>query len=271
MTTLTDSTPEPSSPDLLTVLTALRPHTDIDRLWDPRAQAAVRDRITAGHEPGPAATDELAARRRRRPLAVLALSGLVLAGGAGAAAAGGLVPQAFIDVFSGWQSVPVLDLPAVDPATAERVATVPGPDGTEFTVLSAHAADDPAYTCTVALFETQESAAGPATFTGTAASWCQDSPSTAPFGAGAGTEETDGRDVWWAPAGDAVRGELRAPDGGTRPVALVRGTFYGWTPAPVDGQPRAELVGYAADGTEVGRVPVGPVVGGTSVATRSPR
>ena len=258
MTTRTDHAPEPGRPDLLAVLTAVRPSTDADAVWDPREQAAVRARITADRELVPAATDELAARRRRRPLTVLALSGLVLAGGAGAAAAGGLVPQAFIDAFSGWQTTPVAGSPGVDPATATRVATAAGPNGTAFTVLEASAADDPAYTCTVALFETPESAVspGPAAFTEASGNWCQDGPETAPFGSGAGVEVSGDHHVWWAPAGDAVRGELRTTDGGTYPVVLVRGTFFGWFPAPVDGQPQAELVGYAADGTEIGRQPV---------------
>jgi hypothetical protein len=260
MTTRTDHSPEPGSTDLLAVLTAIRPSADINEAWDPREQAAVRDRITADSEPVAAVTDELASRRGRkhRPLALLALSGLVLAGGAGAAAAGGLMPQAFIDAFSFWQTAPVDGSPAVDPVTAERVATAAGPNGTEFTVLAASAADDPNYTCTVALFETPESAAqpGPAAFTEASSNWCQDGAETAPFGSGVNIDVSDGYYVWWAAAGDAVRGELRTPSGQTYPVVSSGGKFFGWFPARVEGEPQAELIGYAADGTEVGRQPV---------------
>ena len=260
MTTRTDHSPEPGSTDLFAVLTAIRPSTDIDEVWNPREQAAVRDRITADSQPAAAATDELAERRGRkhRPLAVLTLSGLVLAGGVGAAAAGGLMPQAFINAFSGWQATPVEGNPAVDPATAERVATAPGPDGEVFTVMSAAAADDPDFTCTVALFETPESAAlpGPAAFVDVSSNWCQDGPETLPFGSGANIDVFDGYYIWNAPAGDAVRGELRTPSGETYPVVNSDGRLWGWFPAQVEGEPRAELIGYAADGTEVGRQPV---------------
>lgn len=254
--TRTDRSSQPGSPDLLAVLTAIRPSTDLDDVWGPRDQAAVRDRITAGTGP---VTDEPADRRWRRPLAVLALSGVVLAGGAAAAAAGGRVPQAFIDRFSAiWQTDPMEDAPAVDPSTAERVATAPGPDGEVFTVMSAAAADDPGFTCTVALFETPESAAlpGPAAFTDVSSNWCQDGPETRPFGSGADVDVFHGYHVWHAPAGEAVRGELRTPAGETYPVVSAGGRLWGWFPARVEGEPQAELIGYAADGTEVGRAPV---------------
>ena len=262
MTTRTDRSSQPGSPDLLAVLTAIRPSTDADEAWDPRDQAAVRDRITAGAGP---VTDELADRRRRRPLAVLALSGLVVAGGAGAAAAGGVMPQAFINAFPYW-ATPSEGKPAVDPSTGERVATAPGPEGKVFTVMSAAAADEPDFTCTVALFETPESAAlpGPAAFVDVSSNWCQDGPETSPFGSGADIDVAAGHDfdlvggyyVWRTPAGAAVRGELRTPSGETYPVVSAGGWLRGWFPARVEGEPQAELIGYAADGTEVGRQPV---------------
>jgi len=263
MTNRSDHSPEPGSTDLLAVLTAIRPSTDINEVWDPRDQAAVRDRITAGNEPTAAAIDELAGRRarKRRPLAVLAVSGLVLAGGVGAAAAGGLMPQAFIDRFSAsWQTDPMEGAPAVDPSTAERVATAPGPDGEVFTVMSAAAADNPNFTCTVAVFETPESAAlpGPAAFVDVSSNWCQDGPETLPFGSGANVDVFQGYYIWNAPASDAVRGELRTPSGETYPVVSSEGRLWGWFPARVEGEPlvQAELIGYAADGTEIGRQPV---------------
>jgi len=261
MTTRTDHSPESGSPDLLAVLTAIRPSTDIDEVWAPREQATVRNRITADSDPAAAVTDELAERRsrKRRPLAVLALSGLVLAGGVGAAAAGGLMPQAFLDAFPSWH-----DFNAeggshpVDVAAAQRAATAPGPDGKVFTVMTATATDDPDYKCAVALFETPQSAAGPgpADFTDVSSNWCQEGPETGSFGSGSAIDVYHSYYIWWVPAGDAVRGELHTPRGETYPVVSSGGRLWGWFPARAEGEQQAELIGYAADGTEVGRQPV---------------
>lgn len=67
---------------------------------------------------------------------------------------------------------------------------------------------------------------------------------------------SDGYYVWTASAGAAVRAELRTASGRTYPVVRYDGTFFGWYPPPADGRPRAQLIGYAADGTEIGRAPV---------------
>lgn len=84
------------------------------------------------------------------------------------------MPHAFTDAFGYWQTNPVHGHPAVDPATAKRVASTTGPHGTRFTVLAASAAKDPAYTCVVALFETARSARnpGPTAFTEASGNWC---------------------------------------------------------------------------------------------------
>jgi hypothetical protein len=37
---------------------------------------------------------------------------------------------------------------------------------------------------------------------------------------------------------------------------LVDGYFYGWFTAPGIGEPQAELVGYAGDGSQVGRTTI---------------
>jgi len=76
------------------------------------------------------------------------------------------------------------------------------------------------------------------------------------FGSGADIDVFHGYSVWNTPAGDAVRGELRTPSGETYPVVSSGGRLWGWFPARVEGEPQAELIGYAADGTEVGRAPV---------------
>lgn len=251
MTADTDRPAQHGQPDLLAVVHRLRPTSEADQLWDPQEQAAARDRILAAGRP----VDELAGRRRkRRPLAVLAFSGAVLVAGTGAAAAGGLMPQAFTDALSNWSSPSTDGGPGVDPANAKRTATAPGPDGTVFTVLTAAAAQDPDYTCTVALFETKQSAAGPgpAAFEEASSNWCQQGPATGPFGAG-GLDVFGDYYVYYAVTGDAVRAELHTASGQAYPVVTSGGNFFGWYPAPAAGEGRAELVGYAADGTEVGR------------------
>jgi hypothetical protein len=251
MTTRITDSEQPGSTDLLAVLTAVRPSIDIDQAWAPVEQAAVRERIIASTDP----VDELSTRRRRarRPVVVLAVSGVVLAGGGGAAVAGGLMPQPFIEAFSYWEHPPE-NRSAVDPSTAERVASAPGPDGTVFTVVVAHAEDDPDYQCSTTLFETPDSASGPgpAAFTDASGSYCHNGSETAPFGWGGGVSVTDGYYVWDSPAGEAVRAELRTASGETYPVLRYGGTFFGWFPAPAAGDPHPELIGYAADGTEIG-------------------
>jgi hypothetical protein len=226
---------------------------------EPATVLAARQLVTDSHERRP-----LARRRpvrsggsRKRTAGLLGVAAtVVVGGGVGAAAAGGLMPQAFIDAFSApWQTAPAEGNPSVDPATAERVATAAGPDGRVFTVMAAVAADNPDFTCTVALFETPESAAmpGPAAFVDGSSNWCQDGPETLPFGSGANIDVFQGYYVWNAPASDAVRGELRTPSGETYPVVSSAGRLWGWFPARVEGEPQAELIGYAADGTEIGR------------------
>jgi hypothetical protein len=240
-------------PDPLTVITALRPRPE-EHLWTEQERAEVRMRVLRSPRP---TAPERPSRYRRRAL-TLGLSGVLAVAGGGAAVAGGLVPQAFVDAFAYWQDEPPgASGPSVDPSTAERAATAPGPDGAVFTVVIAHAADEPEWRCTTALFETPESAAqyGPSVFTDAFGSICE-GPATRAFGDAISVSKNDGRSVWQAGAGDAVRAELRTADGQTWPVVLVDGYFYGWFPAPGIGEPQAELVGYAGDGSQVGRTTI---------------
>ena len=172
------------------------------------------------------------------------------------AVAGGLVPQAFTDAFHHWTEPGLPGSPRVDPATAERLAGAPGPDGTVSTIVSAHAGDDPDYRCTTAPFASPASAArpGPAVSTDAFGSVCRPGLHTAAFDSGLlAVSVSDGHHVWAAPAGEAVRAELRPASGEDWPVVLVDGTFSGRFPEPAAGDPRPELVGFAADRTETGR------------------
>ena len=78
-------------------------------------------------------------------------------------------------------------------------------------------------------------------------------PSTGPFGVDA-VEYVDTATVWFGHAGDAVTAELRMPSGELYPVVRVEGYLFGWYPLPRPGERDAPtLIGFAADGTEVGK------------------
>lgn len=262
--------------DALATLAALRPRAGGEQAWTAQEQAALRQRIMAtdlGTGTGAEAVKGVTGdgtplvrplRSRRQHAAVIALSVAVLAGGSGAAAASGLMPQAFIDSLSSWRTWP--EGPPVDPATAQRIATAPGPDGTVFTLMAAAAADDPDFQCVVALYETPDSALqpGPAAFQDVSGNWCQDGPDDRPFGAIGSdvanaawfTKDIGVRSdtwVWYASAGKAVTAELRTTDGASYPVLKHNGMFFGWVPAPALDQPHPVLIGYDANGKEVGR------------------
>lgn len=248
--------------DPLDVLTALRP-----RPSEPVADH-LRRRVLDTPPQAPAVR-----RPRRRYVAALA-GALVLSGG-GAAVAGGVVPEAFTDAFAGWTSDTWQDngVTGADPATAERVASQPGPDGTVFSVLAAptRAADDPdgpvVGACTVAVLETRASAAGtgPSDFEDVSGNGCQPSLRGERFATLGGVDvvraawtRLPGRDLWvWSfAAGNAVTAEVVTADGRRWPALVHDGTLYGWIPAPADGDAPPELVGHAADGSEVGRAPL---------------
>jgi hypothetical protein len=269
MTTSTPSDTTPGGPDALATLTALRPDTRRMQGWSAQEQAATRERIMATD-----ATLEDAAHRAARPVlpvagrrkhaAAVALGALVVVSGAGAAAAGGLVPQAFVDAFTHWRTWPGDH--RVDPATAVRIATAPGPDGTVFTLVAAHADDDPDHQCLVTLYETQQSTRqpGPAVFQDVSGNWCQDGSTDEPFGATTAVDVASGAGysrvgvtgdtwVWSTSTGSAASARLRTTDGQTYPVLTYEGRFFGWFPAPEDGQDRPVLTGYDADGTPIGQ------------------
>jgi hypothetical protein len=196
------------------------------------------------------ATRPLAPGRRRR-LAVVALAAaLTSLAGVGVASAGGVMPLAFMDVFSPrWHAGPINGHPPVDPATAKRVATAPGPDGTVFSVLSTGHGQP--YSCRTALIESADSAAlsGPATFTDVTSSFCSDAPSAPTFGL-ADISYQDVAAGFIVSAGDAVRAEVRTKDGEEYPALLVEGDFWGWFPTSA----HPTLVAFAADGSVVGTV-----------------
>lgn len=192
------------------------------------------------------------ARRRRRLLAAALATGVLAV--PTAAVAVGALPGSPADIFDYWRKDPVS---AVDPASAVRVGTAPGPAGRTLTVLRARTAGR---TCVAPIFETPASAAAalPVDFQENgSACWTGPLPRE-PFGrtgasvggtAGAGQVRT-----FSAAAGDAARAELRLADGTVRPALLAEGHFFGWFTSDEPAKP--VLTGYAADGSVLAKVPM---------------
>jgi len=233
----------------LTVLSEMRPQTSLDTLWSAEQQTVVRDRILADRS-SPAKTRPN--RRRRAALAGAVALGLVAVPGVATAVGSGMKPQAFFDAYDYWNDN---SAGTVDPTTATRAATAPGPYGGSFSVLTARNGDG--LTCIGPVFESSTSAKAqlPDDFED-GGSFCHTDPSTRPFGFDT-AGFTDTAIVWWAHAGVAVRAELRMPTGETYPVVLVEGVLFGWYPLPFRAQEdRPTLTGYASDGTAVGEIQI---------------
>ncbi|RVW02396.1 hypothetical protein [Rhodococcus spongiicola] len=250
--------------DLLRTLEAMRPGAGTEKLWPEHLQATERARIMA-------TTAEPVAPpvRSGRVGAVTLAAALFTVGGIGAAAATGLIPTAFVDHYYYWKT-PGPGSTAVDPAAAERIGSIPGPDGTVFSVLVAHGAGS--QRCLAAVFESSASAAlpGPSEFTGLG-SRCRQGPEGAralgdgsgtfvasTFGDGGGGEVLPNVVTYDAAAGTAVRADIRTSTGQVLSTILADGSFFGWFPIPSPGSPRPIFTGYAADGTIVDSFEIGP-------------
>ena len=235
--------------DRLTLLSEMRPKTSLDAVWTADEQKVVRERIladrTSSGTTGPS-------RRKRAALAGVVVLGLVAVPGVASAVGSGMKPQAFFGAYDYWGENPD---GAVDPATASRAATAPGPFGGTFSVLTAK--NDGGLTCIGPVFETSTSAKAqlPDNFED-GGSFCQTAPSNMPFGIDS-VMYTDSATIWWGPAGDAVTAELRMPTGEVYPVLRVEGYLFGWYPLPAPGErDDPTLTGFAADGSEVGETTI---------------
>lgn len=213
---------------------------------DPTWSAETLSRVLAGDghsRPSRPRTPRPA--RRRVALVGLAVVATSVAG-VGVASASGLMPRSFTRAFSSWQHWPGH---SADPATAERVATAPGPGAMIFSVLSTGRGG--AESCRTAVLESAESAthARPGTFTEIYGDFCSDAP-TAP---GFGTASVSYQNLaagFTVSAGDAVRAEVRTSAGQSYPALLVEGDFWGWFPTSA----HPTLVGFGEDGSVVGQV-----------------
>lgn len=233
--------------DRLTVLSGMRPQTSLDTVWTADEPSVVRERILADRNSPANAGPH---RRRRAALAGVVALGLIAVPGVATAVGSGMKPQAFFDAYDYWDDNP---RGSVNPATASRAATAPGPFGGTFSVLTA--TNEDGLTCIGPVFESSTSAKAelPDNFED-GGSFCHSAPSTRPFGLDS-IVYTDSATVWWAHAGDAVTAELRMPSGEVYPVVRVEGYLFGWYPLPLRGPDEAPtLTGYAADGSALGKI-----------------
>lgn len=256
------TTQQNTRPDPLTTLAALRPDTS-GRAWGAVEQAAARERVMAA--PVPSAAPVRRVRGRRSHVTAIALGGVLVVGGASAAAAagvvGGLLPQSFTDVFSSWglahhNENGTVNNPALDLSTAQRVATAPGPDGTIFTVVVAHAGPGVDYQCSVALNETPDSAQRPlpSNFLDVSATSCGSEVPDPRFSFQGGWADLEhGTWSWFGTAGAAVRGDVVTASGQHYPAVISDGRIYGWYPRVADQADSPVLTCYDADGTVVVR------------------
>lgn len=227
-----------STRDPMELLERLRPTSAVHRHWP-------------GDTPPPARPAQVRRARTRRLLVTAALTAALIGAGTGVAGAAGLLPESLTGPLRFWSSETGGD---VDPGTARRVAQTPGPDGTVLSVWSAR--DARGATCVAPMFETPGPLDRPApTDFRLAGGQCTPALPAEPFGNLGGSADEHGVHTMWVTAGDAVRAELRAPDGTTRPVLRAEGMFFLWYAADARTGPPA-LVGYDAAGDVVGRHPM---------------
>jgi hypothetical protein len=220
------------------LLTSLRPNRSVDDAWPPEQRDACLDRVLAD---SPAFVAPRPPRLRRRTAVVLLAAIGLFAAGSGVAAAGGRLPEWFTRPFSSWKH----DV-GVDPQTVVRVAGIPGPDGSVFTVWTARGANG--VVCVASGFESRQSASSavPTHFDANGAT-CAPAGRTTAFGDGLAINADQRRHTFDVGAGDKVRAEVHLGDGTVLPVAHVEGYFLGWYPSAHTGT-APELVAYDAAG-----------------------
>lgn len=208
-------------------------------LSPPQSRAA--DTSGPSHRPG----------RPRRIAATLAAAVLVPVAGVSAAAAGGVLPQPFVNAMG------FLRQEGVSPEAAQLVGSLPGPTGKRFEVWRTSGHDT---TCLSIWFMPSTAPAGqdvPDASGG--ASTCRSAPATT-FAQG-GTLDGGGNDGRWVfkyDAGPATRATLQLPDGTTMPTLVSNGLILGWFSSPTPVGPVAVLTGFTHTGAIVGRTTLDP-------------
>ncbi|MGC4765233.1 hypothetical protein ACLQ20_20485 [Micromonospora sp. DT46] len=232
--------------DMMIVVEKLRPVTAVDDRWPASTREAALAHLLvniAGDLP-----EAPPRSHRRRVVFTAALAAGLVASGASIAVAGGLLPESFTKPLSFWATETG---GAVDVQTARRVAQAPGPDGTVLSVWSAKGQDGT--TCIAPLFEPPGDLDRPApTSFKLAGGQCTGAADrgTEPLSTMGGSEDGGGIHTMWAAAGDAVRAELRLPDGSVRLAVRAEDVFFFWYLANESVDPPV-LVGYDAAGKVV--------------------
>ena len=237
--------------DRLALLHQIRPEASLDLVWTAQQQTAAQERIMLDQSPTSTGTTTSPVPGRRRRVATIAGTlalGLLALPGAAAAVNNGMSAQSFAQAYGNWQ-----DNRGVDPLKAQRLGSIPGPSGQMYSVVGA--ANDTGVTCLTMLFESAASAKQPAPdFFEGGGNFCDQIPSRKPFGFN-GRFSSGAVDVWIADAGTAVRGITRMADGTTYPAILAQGYLFGWFPIlDRDAPALVTVIGYAADGSEVGQI-----------------
>ena len=236
--------------DTMTIIEKLRPVTTVDDRWPAPARDSAMDRILIAATASPPLPPRRS--RRRRLLLITAVTAGLVTSSAGIAGAAGLLPESFTKPLSFWTSETG---GAVDVQTARRVAQAPGPDGKVLSVWSATGKDGTV--CIAPLFESPGNLDRPApTDFKLAGGQCVPvNQGMESFGNGGGSADMRGIHTMWFTAGNAVRADLRLPDGTVRRAVRAEGMFFVWYFASDSVKPPT-LVGYDAAGRILAEMPM---------------
>lgn len=237
-----------STTDPVELLERLRPAARLETLLPARDRETMLQELLRADRDSPVRDAHQPARRW---LVGIGVSTVMLAS-VGTAAAAGLLPQSFTEVFSSWEEDGYAQL-----SETVRAGTAPGPDGSVFSVVTSRNEDGSF--CAGAVFESPESAAGsvPSVFAENGSS-CEPTPNRQEFGTNSAGSNTGSEYVFQVSAGAATSAVVESPSAEARPLVLANGWLYGWLPADYDGS--AVVNGYAADGSLVGTYQV-PLLG----------
>ena len=236
--------------DAMTIIEKLRPVSTVDDRWPTSARDSALERILLAATDSPPLQPRRS--RRRRLLLIAAVTAGLVTSSAGIAGAAGLLPESFTKPLSFWTNETG---GAVDVQTARRVAQAPGPDGKVLSVWSATGKDGTV--CVAPLFESPGDLDRPAPtdFKLAGGQCASPDPSMVSFGDGGGSADKRGIHTMWFAAGNAVRADLRLPDGTVRPAVRAEGMFFLWYFAS-DSVTAPTLVGYDAAGNIVREMPM---------------
>jgi hypothetical protein len=235
-------------------VTALRPRTSIDQRWPAPQRDAVLEQVLSRVRSAPIVAER--ARRggwplslRRSMLVVVAILGIAGAS-VGVAGAAGRLPDSFTRQVSGWMT----DY-SVDPQTAVRAGSVPGPDATVFTVWTAKGPNGSM--CLTGGFESAQSAQtrAPNSFEGDGSTCFKPRRQRALFGETTSVAGDGHVYTFRVDAGSTARAQLRLADGRLLQTVLAQGQYLGWYSHQA-GTPDPTLIAYDTSGKPVAELTV---------------